>query len=126
MSARRRLFAAWDAVLLAAVLFLCGALFWASGARGSGAVAVVEQNGVELCRIALSAGQEKTTFAVPGGLRVVIAVENGEAWFESSCCPDQLCVRSGRLSKTGEAAACLPVGVVLRIEGKAEADAITG
>ena len=69
---------------------------------------------------------EKTTFAVPGGLRVVIAVENGEAWFESSCCPDQLCVRSGRLSKTGEAAACLPAGVVLRIEGKAEADAITG
>ncbi len=126
MSARRRLFAAWDAVLLAALVFLCGALFWAAGGRGRGAVAVVEQNGVELCRVALADGAGKTTFAVPGEPCVVIAAENGEAWFESSGCPDQICVRSGRLSKTGETAACLPAGVVLRIEGKAAEDAVTG
>lgn len=125
MSARRRMASPWDAALLAVVLLICGALFWAAGSRGSGAAAVVEQNGTELCRIALSAG-EKTVFTVPGEPQVVIAVENGEAWFESSGCPDQVCVRSGKLSKTGEAAACLPAGVVLRIEGRADQDAVTG
>lgn len=126
MNARRRLFAAWDAALLAAVLLLCGALFWAAGSRGGGAVAVVEQNGAALCRIALSAGQERTEFPVPGEHRVVIAVENGEAWFASSDCPDKLCVRSGRLHRAGEVSACLPAGVVLRIEGKTDQDAFTG
>jgi Uncharacterized protein conserved in bacteria len=127
MTARRRMFTVWDAVLLAATAVLCGALFWAAASRGDGAQAVVEQNGTVLCRITLSPGQQKTTFHVPGEMHVVITAENGAAWFESSDCPDQICVRTGKLSKAGQSAVCLPAGVVLRIEGKTAAnDAQTG
>lgn len=127
MTARRRLFTAWDAVLLAALLIFCGALFRAASAQSNGTTAVVEQNGEEVYRAALSAGQEKTTFRVPGGYNVVIVVEDGKTWFEHSDCPDQICVRSGKLSKSGQTAACLPAGVVLRIEGEAQQnDALTG
>lgn len=127
MSGRRKMFTAWDAVVFAVIALLCAVLFWAAQHQSAGAVAVVEQNGTVICRIPLSSGQQKTTFCVPGEEHVVIAAENGAAWFESSDCPDQICVRSGKLSKTGKTAACLPARVVLRIEGDAvQNDAQTG
>ena len=127
MTARRRLFTAWDAVLLAVLLLLCGVLFFAAASQSSGTTAVAEQNGEELYRIALSPEQERTTFRVSGEYNVAVAVENGEAWVESADCPDQVCVRSGKLSKSGQTAACLPAGVVLRIEGNTQQnDAVTG
>ena len=36
--------------------------------------------------------------------------------FESSDCPDQICVRSGKLSRAGESAGCLPAVVVIKVE----------
>ena len=77
---------------------------------------------------------EDATLSIEGknGIPVVIRVENGAVWFESSGCPDQICVHSGRLTRTGDTAACLPAGVLLRVteggkaEGSAPADAVAG
>lgn len=124
---KRKFFTVFDAALLFLLIFACAALFWFAAQRSRGGVAVIEQNGVELCRLPLRGGQGKTTYTTAGELPVTITVEDGEAWFETAACPDQICVRTGRLSRSGEAAACLPAGVVLRIEGEADnADAMTG
>ncbi len=37
----------------------------------------------------------------------------GELYFDSSDCPDQVCVQTGKISKDGQSAACLPNGVVI-------------
>ncbi|HHV42576.1 MAG TPA: hypothetical protein GXX72_07025 [Clostridiaceae bacterium] len=41
----------------------------------------------------------------------------GEIAFVVSSCPDKICIKSGKLSGTGEWAACLPNRVLLRIIG---------
>ncbi len=62
-----------------------------------------------------------------GGIAVVIRVENGAVRFESSGCPDQICVHSGWLRDAGDAAACLPAGVALRVAGGEQpVDAVAG
>ena len=69
------------------------------------------------------------SFSVEGkdGITVVIRVEQGAVRFESSGCPDQTCVHSGWLSDAGDAAACLPAGVALRVTGgEPPVDAIAG
>ncbi|MBE6700592.1 MAG: NusG domain II-containing protein [Ruminococcaceae bacterium] len=44
---------------------------------------------------------------------------NGEsAFFSHSDCPDKVCINTGKLSKEGEWAACLPNETVIKITGK--------
>jgi hypothetical protein len=63
----------------------------------------------------LSTGEERR-FTVPQNEHVVFHLYNdGSICFESSNCPDQICVHSGRISKVGESAACLPNQLILKI-----------
>ena len=39
----------------------------------------------------------------------------GRICFEESDCPDKVCINTGKLNKTGQFAACLPNGIVLKI-----------
>lgn len=63
---------------------------------------------------------------------VVIKQEgDGCIFFESSDCPDKICVLTGKLSMIGESAACLPNGVLIKIvpqgeRGSDQADIIVG
>ena len=41
--------------------------------------------------------------------------EDGGICFEESDCPHKLCVKTGKLSRPGEFAACLPNGIILKI-----------
>ena len=58
---------------------------------------------------------------------VIIRVDSGEAWIESSNCPHLYCVREGRIQRQGEMVVCLPNRVVLSVGGGQEAllDGIT-
>jgi len=47
--------------------------------------------------------------------------------FQEASCPDQVCVRTGRLSKSGQGAVCLPAKVTIQVTGpEREFDAYTG
>ena len=93
-------------------------------------MAVIEQNGIEVGRYALSQIQKEEILQLPGEIDVQILLEPGAASFLSSDCPDQICVRTGKLTKPGEAAVCLPARVSLRIvssQGETNGyDGITG
>lgn len=66
-------------------------------------------------RVPLDTGIE-SSFSVVQGENVVFHLSSeGEISFESSNCPDQVCVRSGKLSQVGESAACLPNQLILKI-----------
>lgn len=59
-----------------------------------------------------------------GALEVVI--ENGCVYVKNSTCPDGLCEKTGKISESGRSIVCLPAGIVVRIAGEGEFDAVTG
>jgi hypothetical protein len=61
---------------------------------------------------------EDQVFSVPGKPKVTFEVKNHAIAFTHSNCPDQVCVRSGWLSKTGDFAACMPNQLSVWIEDK--------
>ena len=69
----------------------------------------------EIQRYRLDQDQE---IAVEGrSHRLLIRVENGEAFVLSSDCPDKICQNSGRISKAGEVIICAPAQISIQIEG---------
>ena len=57
---------------------------------------------------------EDRTFAIQN---VEIEIKDGCARVLQSSCPDKLCVKAGRLSRPGDAAACLPARVAIEVLG---------
>ncbi|MGL4606244.1 MAG: NusG domain II-containing protein [Eubacteriaceae bacterium] len=56
------------------------------------------------------------SFSLPQEEHVIFHLsKEGTIAFEFSDCSDQICVRSGELSKVGEMAACLPNKLILKI-----------
>lgn len=53
----------------------------------------------------------------PAGFNTVYADSDGAAVAESDC-PDQYCVRTGRISTQGASSVCLPHRFILRISGR--------
>lgn len=63
----------------------------------------------------LSKGVDKT-FSIPQDPQVVFHIDKeGNICFETSDCPDKICVKTGKLNKAGETAACLPNEIILKI-----------
>ncbi len=50
----------------------------------------------------------------------VVVIENGAVSIMESDCPDQVCVRTGAISKPGQTIVCLPNRVVVEITGNKE------
>ena len=117
---------------LALGLVLLGALgaWWALSRRAPGRVAVVEVGGTEQVRVDLSTlpepREESFTGADGHGLTVRFSPEGAQVL--RADCPDQVCVGTGLLTRSGEAAVCLPARIVLRLEGgpQTEVDGVTG
>ena len=55
-------------------------------------------------------------------LGVVIKAQDEQIWFVSSSCADQTCVNTGRLTRAGDIAVCLPNRVIVKIEGVNNSD----
>ncbi len=125
MTPKRRLLTKNAAVILAAAVLGCIGILLALSRLPQGTVAVVEQNGKELFRQPLLSLEEpvEQEFAGNGGISFTVRFSRDGAEVISAGCPDQVCVRTGKLSHAGETAVCLPAGLSLRIEGGSGADA---
>ncbi|RGG79932.1 NusG domain II-containing protein [Clostridium sp. AF17-2] len=47
----------------------------------------------------------------------ILEIKNGMAYVTEADCPDQVCIRMGKISKTGETIVCLPHKLVIQVEG---------
>ncbi len=45
----------------------------------------------------------------------ILVIENGKAFIKSANCPDKICVKHHKISKTGETIVCLPHKLVVEI-----------
>ena len=113
-----------DAVIVAVVLVLAAALTAALGAgtQGDRLYAEVWQDNQLVERVALTDGTDRT-IDLDG--HNVIVLSGKSARMASADCRDQVCVRTGTLTRAGQVAVCLPNRVVLKIVGETgEIDAI--
>lgn len=128
MSSRFPLFRKRDLLifLLAAVLAGVGFLQWLP--KSGAPVAVIEQNGKEIRRVALSSIPQPETLVLEGEISVTVLLEPGQVSIVHSDCPDQICVNTGVLTRPGQSAVCLPTRVAVRIVGETQSgvDGMTG
>ena len=81
--------------------------------KGSQVVIYVDQK--EIGRYDLDTDTPKEIQTAKGTNTLVI--ENGIAYVTDADCPDQVCIRMGKISKTGENIVCLPHKLVIQVEG---------
>lgn len=106
-----------DIVLGIAILILgiSGAAYSLLYGQG-GAKAVVKVDGKEYGTYSLS--EDKIIKIEEKGHLNVIQIKDGNVAMISSSCKNQLCVNTGRISKTSQAVVCLPNRVMIEIKGK--------
>lgn len=114
-----------DLIAVAAILLLAGVLWLITGNRQGETAQIVCDKEV-LYTIRLSDVKEPYEIRLENG--ITVAVEPGAIFFAASDCANRLCVRTGKLTRAGQSAACLPHKTLIRVTGrdKAAPDALTG
>ncbi len=110
----------WAAVFLVLLLtvgFFCLPIFLFSDAPGE--VCLVSWEGEEL-RLPLDSPDARTI--VSQGIPLTLIVSDGCVSVTECGCPDQVCVKTGEISRAGEMIACVPAGVVIRIPAANEGE----
>lgn len=113
-----------DAVIILVILLISGLSWWAyqyfSAEKPAKAEIYYYSNLV--MTVELDTGEERS-FSTPKDDQVVFHLyKDGSIAFESSDCPDQVCVQTGRIKTAGQFAACLPKGFVMKIVPHGEHD----
>ena len=114
-----------DAVLIAVLLVICAALLLPKylSKPDAGLTAVVMVNGEVKERIVLSEVTSAYEYTVPCDSPVKLYVAPDGVSFIYSECPDKICIGTGKLTRAGDTAACVPNKVLVMLEGeKAEGD----
>lgn len=109
----------WDGVWISLLVLLAlGGWFWFQLRSSPDVVwARVFVGSQEILHLNLKQ-EPKRMVTLPEGIPVVLELDGeGGIAFHSSNCPDQICVHSGWLRHPGEAAACLPNRIFVRLEG---------
>lgn len=113
-----------DFVIIGVVLLIAAALAFVIAMHNAGdqLYAEIWRDGELIERIALT-DQLDRTISLDGHNTVVLSGKTVK--MQQADCRDQVCVRSGTLTRAGQAAVCLPNRVVVKIVGeKSEIDAI--
>lgn len=112
-----RFFKKSDLIIIFTVLVIGVALLFANKYLVKDRTAKAEiYYGSELVKtVDLKKGTD-TRFSIPQNERVIFHLfKDGSICFEESDCPDKICVKTGRLSKVHETAACLPNKIIMKI-----------
>ncbi|MCD7774086.1 MAG: NusG domain II-containing protein [Clostridiales bacterium] len=117
-----KLFKKSDIIVIACLVLAAAFIFLLGTGEGGNLTAVITADGEEYARISLSSLTEETELIVNG---VTVVLGNNYAYIKDSDCKNQICVKTGMLTKTGQSAACVPNGVAIYIAGSGEVDAVS-
>lgn len=105
--------------LIVAILVISGllsAIFYA-GNRKAAKEVLVTVDGQAVATLDLNKDTDMIINGYAGGTDHLI-IKDGYASITDASCPDKVCVRTGKIHKTGELIVCLPNRVVVSIEGE--------
>jgi hypothetical protein len=104
-----------DRLVVLLLLLAAGASFVFFGQRPKGRQVIVEQGG----RVVFTAPlRTDRTVALSGPHgETVVAIHHGRACIVAASCPNKVCMGMGEVSRQGELIACVPNGLLLRVEG---------
>lgn len=95
-----------------------GVLAYMSLSRSSHHIAEIKQDGKVIRTIDLDQveGSEEISIAYGDGYNL-IRVEHGRIRVVDSDCPDELCVKTGWITESGQSIICLPHKLIVNIQG---------
>lgn len=82
-----------------------------------GEYVVVNKNQEEIGRYLLSEDNEIKIIIDEDNYNILVIKDN-KAYIKDATCPDHICVKHAKISKTGETITCLPNKLVIKIEGQ--------
>ena len=132
---KRKYFRLWDLIpiSLVVIVFLSGLWNLLSSHNEEGHLtAVISVNSEEFCRVDLSGVKEAYDLEVPTSEGVVVVhIAPDGVCVKDSPCPDKVCVNTGKLTRSGQSAVCLPERVSVKLltaeEGpRSQPDAVAG
>jgi len=104
----------WDILLIGGCLLLAALLFLPSVlGREAGAGVIVRVDGEETARYGL---YDNGTYPLNGGTNTLV-IQDGEAWLSHANCPDELCVKQGKVRLDGQVITCLPNKLTVTVYG---------
>lgn len=108
-----------DVILIVLLLAFCVVIFGLIQifVKKDGAAAVVKVDGNVVEELDLKRDNMIEVAGYNGGVNK-IEVKDGKVRMTYADCPDELCVKTGWISKTGETIVCLPHRVVVEITGE--------
>lgn len=106
-------------IALLAALALSSAVYFFVSQQGGRLTAVVTADGKEIKRIDLNGVLQPYEFTVKTGANQqdynIIQVEKGRIRVREANCPEQVDVKQGWLTRSGQSAVCLPHRVVVKV-----------
>ena len=112
----RKLITKFDIFLISFIVLLTVGYFVFRSFSDNKAFAEIYFDGEIVDTVNLAEKEEKKIITGENS-SVVIVAKDGKIYFEQSPCPDKVCIKSGKLSKNGDFASCLPEKVVIKISG---------
>lgn len=80
-------------------------------------IAIVRVNSEEILTVNLENVNQPYRYCVEGEINVIIEIGHNMICVVSSECEDQVCVKTGKLTKAGQSAVCLPAKLSVEIVG---------
>ena len=112
----------WDIIILLAALTagMCGMIFSVGPERGN-FIHILTPSGDY--RYSMSKDREITVTGLNG--KYVVEIKEGRVRAREAICPEQICIKRGWVSRSGDSIICLPNRIIIKIENqKQEIDAI--
>ncbi len=112
-------------IVLVLIISVCGWLLYSSFKTNTqSSELVIEVNGEIKNTILIEqlAKEQQIHMDLNNKKYIDITIDNSGAIVSDVTCPDKLCQKTGKITKTGQSIVCLPNKVVIYIKGKANMD----
>lgn len=118
MNDERKLIRPWDIAAAAVIIAAAAAVYFLTGIFSAGDVrAVIVCGGETAAVIPLDRDGE---YSFPETGEMVFTVQNGKISVTESDCHDKICMRTGSISRAGEAIICVPNRTAVTVESGSE------
>jgi len=110
-----------DLILIIGILLISTVFFFLYNCKESGEYVLVYLNGNQIGKYSLNIDDQ---YSLNEGSNILV-IKDHKAYIIEANCPDKLCVKQGKVSKSGQCLTCLPNKITIKIIGNKGVDLIS-